>query len=177
MKKTILFVAFALSALANDCIKRPCSLATNFTVDIKGEPDTRASTWGTAGVELKRITFRPPAGYRVRILRVYGDFLIWPLGKVESGKFAGALLGLQTTALEGSARADWAADNTFLYLQIATHGGPERAAFDHRTSDGGLLESDGVMVVKLAAWLNDTGLFIHMEPSFVAVFQYEKEGI
>lgn len=150
------------------------SAATNLSVDLKGVPDTRPDTWGTADYAVKAITFNPPPGYRVRILRVYGDFLAWPIGKVEPGKFAGVLLGLQTTAPEGSARMDWGADNTMLYIQDATGGSPCRSAFDYDVSTGGLLQADNKLLVKMAVWLNDTGLAIHMEPSFVMVYKYEK---
>lgn len=168
--KTLALLAFtAISVVA-----QTYSAATNFTVDILGEPDTRPDTWGTAGYSVKAITFTPPPGHRVRILRVYGDLLFWPMGKVEQGKFAGVLLGLQTTAPEGSVRMDWAADNTMLYIQDATGGGPRRSAFDYDVSVGGLLQPDHKLLVKMAVWLNDTGLPIHIEPSFVMVYRFEK---
>lgn len=153
----------------------PYSAAANFSADLIGAPDARPNTWGTAGATSHRITFRPPAGYRVRVLRVYGDFLAWPVGKAPEGRFAGALWGLQTTAPEGSQRADWAADNTMLYVQVATGGQPARAPVNFDVREGGLLEPDNVLVSRLAVWLNDTGLKIHMEPSFVAVYQFERE--
>jgi hypothetical protein len=152
----------------------PYSTAANFSDDLQGKPDSRPGAWGTGEVVIHRITFRPPVGYRVRILWVRGDFLVWPVGKVPEGTCAGALLGLQTTAPEGSDRADLAADNTFLYLQLATNGKPERAAYNHTVWEGGLLQSDHVLIVKLAVWLNDTGRRIHMEPSFVVVYQFER---
>lgn len=158
-----------------NCNPEPRSIATNFSADIKGDPDNRPDTWGDAGYIVKKITFTPKPGCRIRITKAYGDFLIWPVGKVERGKFAGALFGLRTTAPEGSIQADWAADNTFLYIQVATGGEPARAAFNYDVASGGLLGSDNVMLVKMAVWLNDTGLPIHMEPSFVIQFQYEDE--
>ena len=172
MRNLISFLFIVASAVGADCIHAPCSLGTNFSADLYGQPDTRPDTWGTAEANYKAITFKPPDGYRVRILRVYGDYLIWPVGPVQSGRYAGALFGLQTTAPEGSVRADWAADNTLLYLQVATSGKPERAAFDVDVSAGGLLEPDHKLIVKMASWLNDTGMKIHMEPSFVVVYQF-----
>jgi len=151
------------------------SAATNFSVDILGEPDHRPGTWGRAGYHIFSMTFRPPPDHRVRILRVYGDFLIWPRGKPPEGTFAGALLGLQTTAPEGSVRVDYGADNTFFYIQTATHGEPARAAFDAVVREGGLLERDHVLRVKVAVWLNDTELVIHCEPTFVVVYRFERD--
>jgi hypothetical protein len=169
MNRLIFFLLTAILSVA-----QTFSSATNLSVDLKGKPDTRPDTWGTADYAVKTITFNPPPGHRVRILRVYGDFLAWPIGKVEPGKFAGVLLGLQTTAPDGSARMDWGADNTMLYIQDATGGNPCRSAFDYDVSVGGLLQPDNKLLVKMAVWLNDTGLAIHMEPSFVMVYRYEK---
>lgn len=173
LRRSCLTIALLAAAAAAQA-PQTHSAAANFSADILGEYDTRPDTWGRAGAASWKITFKPPAGKRVRILRAYGDFLIWPIGKVEDGKFAGALFGLQTTAPEGSVRADLAADNTFLYLQTATGGKPERIAFDHVTRDGGLLGPDHVLVVKVAAWLNDTERPIHMEPSFTVVYRFEE---
>ena len=169
MNRLLLIILTAICAVA-----QTYSAATNLSVDLKGTPDLRQDTWGTADYSIKTITFNPPPGHRVRILRVYGDFVSWPIGKVEPGKFAGVLLGLQTTAPEGSTRMDWGADNTMLYIQDATGGGPRRAAFDFDVSDAGLLQPDNKLLVKMAVWLNDTDLIIHMEPSFVMVYRYEK---
>lgn len=149
--------------------------ANNFSVDLRGEPDTRNGTWGRAGYHVSTVTFRPPAGYRVRILRAYGDLLAWPRGVPPAGTFAGVLFGLQSTAPEGSSRADWLADNTMLYLQgaVSEHG-RERLPFDVRISDG-LLEPDNRLVYKFAVWLNDTGLEIHMEASLTLVYRFEPD--
>lgn len=150
------------------------SAATNFTVDLLGSPDNRPDTWGTAGSIVKIIKFKPPAGYRVRILKVYGDLLLWPIGQVKPGTFAGVLFGLQNTAPDGSIRMDLGADNTMLYIQDATGGEVRRSAFDYDVSIGGLLQPDNMLLVKMAVWLNNTGLPIHIEPSFVMVYRFEK---
>jgi hypothetical protein len=149
------------------------STSVNLAVDLQGAPDTRPGTWGDAGVATWSIHFLAPAGSRVRILRVYGDFIIWPRGRVREGTFAGTLFGLQTSGPDGSVLADIAADNCFLYLQMATNGKPERAPFDSDVSVGGLLGADNTLKVRAAVWLNDTGLLIHMEPSWVMTFQIE----
>ena len=64
-------------------------------------------------------------------------------------------------------------DNCFLYLQIATGGLPVRAPFDDDVSAGGLLD-DNTLYVKVAVWLNDTGLPVHMEPTMVIVYRLEE---
>lgn len=165
-----------LPVCAGECSQKPAySASANFSADMSGTPDTRANTWGTAGATTWQIHFFVPEGDRVRIMRVYGDFLIWPKGKVPDGTYAGALFSLHTSSPDTpvSTLAPLMVDNCFLYLQLATGGHPERAAFDTKVSAGGLLESDNTLFVKVAVWLNDTGLPIHMEPTFVAVFQVQ----
>ena len=158
------------------------SAASNFAVDLFGSPDLRPGCWGLADARTATITFHPPAGYRVRILRLRGDFLAWPRvlpgeDPVPAGRYAGALLGFQTTAPEGSAWADWASDNTLLYIQVATSGEVARASYNDDVSVGGLLEPDHRLLVKMAAWLNATSKPIHMEPTFVLTYQFEKREL
>ncbi|MGI8744948.1 MAG: hypothetical protein ACR2NN_20715 [Bryobacteraceae bacterium] len=77
----------------------------------------------------------------MRILRVYGDFLIWARGHVPDGTYAGARLSIHTSApaVPVFTPSDLAVDNCFLYIQLATGGKPERAGFDNAVSTGGLL--------------------------------------
>lgn len=151
------------------------SSAANFAVDLTGTPDTRPNTWGTAGYVVWPVHFDAPSGYRVRILRVYGDLLIWPKGRAVEGAYAGTLLSLHTSPPETpiSRYSPLMVDNCFLYIQLATGGRPERAAFDNAVATGGLLAKDNTLYVKVAVWLNDTGLPIHIEPTWVTVFQIE----
>lgn len=154
----------------------PYSVATNHSDDLRGTPDYRQDTWGTAEAAVKRIEFHPPAGYRTRILRVYGDFQGW-VRHNPSGNCLGVLWGLTTTAKDGSERVTPAADNTFLYVQDSVCGTDKRnfrAPVDYDTQAGGLLEQDNVLVSKVAVWLNETGEPVHMEPSFVLVYQFER---
>lgn len=181
---TILLPLIALTwrAFAGDCITTPCSFAGNYSFDLVGTADSRADTWGTAASQSKPIKFRPPAGYRVRILRVYGDFVIWPRGTVVQdpndaviGKAVGTLFGLKSTAPDGSSTVEGAgaSDGCFLYLQVASKGETQRAGFDHDTHVGGLLEADNTMLVVAAVWLNSTGLAIHIEPTVNVVYIFE----
>ena len=151
------------------------SSAANFSADLLGEPDTRPNTWGTAGYVVWKIHFNAPPAARVRILRVYGDFVIWPKGKTPEGTTAGALFSLHTSAPESpiSKVSELLVDNCFLYVQLATSGKAERAAFDNSVADGGLLGNDSTLYVKVAVWLNDTGVPIHMEPTWITVFRVE----
>ena len=150
------------------------STTANFSIDLKGEADKRPNTWGTAGYFVWKVPFWVPTGTRVRILRAYGDFLIWPKGKPPEGTHAGALLSLHTSSPDKPVNtvSPYLADNCFLYLQTATVGPPARAPFDDDVSTGGLLE-DNTLYVKVAVWLNDTGLEIHLEPTMVIVYRLE----
>ncbi len=63
-----------------------------------------------------------------------------------------------------------------LYVQSGTGGKPERAPIDFDVSAGGLLSEDNVLESKLAVFLNDTGLPIHMEATFTLVYRFESTG-
>jgi hypothetical protein len=164
-----LFAFFALLA-------QTFTASGNFSFDLDGPRDTRAGTWGTAEAATKYITFSPPAGYRVRIVRASGDLVAWPQVldgvPVPAGKYAGVLLALASTAPEGSIRGDWMADNTFVYIQAGLDAVPVRAPFDRRLD--AMLEADNRLAVKVASWLNTTGRPIHIEPTFTLQYRFEK---
>lgn len=151
----------------------PYSSAINLSTDLAGDPDTRPGTWGTQGEVVWQIHFSVPAGDRVRMLRTYGDFLIWPKGIVSPGTFSGTLFSLHTSSPDVPVNtvSPYMADNCFLYVQQATNGGPRRVPIDFNVTYGGLLESDNTLYAKMAVWLNNTGLPMHMEASWVSVFE------
>jgi hypothetical protein len=167
-----------LPVLAALAILGPFSSSANFSADLLGARDTRPDTWGNADSASWTIQFRPPAGYRVRILKLRGDLVAWPRvlpgePPVPRGTYAGVLLGFMTTAPDGSLRCDPCADNAMLYIQHAMESAPVRAPFDYDRVNV-LLESDNKLLVKVAAWLNSTGRPIHIEPTFTVVYRYEK---
>lgn len=133
----------------------------NFSADIQGEPDRRPQTWGTAGFHVWPIKFRDE---QTTIFKVWGDLIAWPKGEVPRGTYYGVLVGLMTTAPEGSKNCDWCADNTFLYFQGA---GSRRSPVVRIPFDVQVQErlSDGIILVKVAVFLNDTGLPVHVEPT------------
>ena len=63
-----------LPILAALAVLGPYSSSGNFSADLLGTRDTRPDTWGNADAAGWTIQFRPPAGYRVRILKLRG---IW----------------------------------------------------------------------------------------------------
>jgi hypothetical protein len=166
----------------------PYTMSGNFPRDLAGPVDTRMAgqvcasgpcIWGTADSDVLPIQFKPPAGYRVRILRLRGDMVAWPRvlpGEVPvaPGQYAGVLMGFQTTAPEGSAKCDWGADNTMLYIQDAVGTEPRRAPFDYRDVNV-LLEPDSILRLVIASWLNTTGRAIHIEATYTVVYRFEKE--
>jgi hypothetical protein len=174
--KLLALLAVAVLAQASDCISRPCSSSTNFSFDIAGTLDTRPGSYGNAGAEQGVITFSPPAGYRVRVLRVYGDFIAWASGFPSPGTRSGVLFALSSTLTTPATYADLVSDNCFLYLQdsVSFLKLDTRDPFDFAVQDGGLLAADNKLLLTTAAWLNTTGLSIHMEPSFVIVYTFEK---
>lgn len=177
--KIAVFLLMALAAMSyakdkrTTCFER-CSSSVNFTADLAGKPDSRPGETGASGETFVPLVFKaPPPGYRVRVLRVYGDFLIWIKGGVTNAT-AGALFSLAKSGSGDTSHLNIGDDDVFLYLQLATRGEPERAAYDHVVEDGGWLGEDNTLVAKVAVFLNETGQPVHMEPTFVMVYQWVK---
>jgi len=153
----------------------PYSASTNHAADIMGTPDTRPNTWGDAGAAVQTRIFHPPAGYRVRILRVYGNYQGWIRQKdqIIPGTCTGVLWGLRSNA-DDTSDMTYGSRNTFAYIQDATCGQPFRQIFDFNVSVGGLLGEDNTMNSVIAIFESDTGQPVHSEASFTVVYRYEK---
>jgi len=170
------------------------TVSGNFPQDLFGPADTRMAgqncgvgpcIWGHADSAVLPIQFRPPPGYRVRILSLRGDLIAWiktlpgdPPTPAESS--AGVLGGFQTTsslAEENSKECDSCADGCPLYIQDAvTEKQPKtRAAFNYQEV-GLMLDADNVLNVKVADWLNTTGKPVHIEMTYTIQFRYEAVG-
>ncbi len=164
---------------AQSCIDSPCTLSLNYPYDAVGEPDQRAGTWGTASFDDGKIQFtNVPAGHRVRIERVYGNWTARVHGKAPADTYAGVLFGLITTATDASPYATLSQKGCMLYLQADVGAGQAHVeSFDVNTHAAGLLEADHVLIVRRATYLNETGQSIHQEPSMVIEFRYEKESV
>jgi hypothetical protein len=140
--------------------------STNFTYDLLGSRDIRPGTWGYADAKLKTITFAPPAGYHTRLLNVRGDIIAWLR---QPACCAGALISMQTTAPDGSIRADWLADNCFFYHQLAIGQTPVNLPFNETL---GVNLPDNRLVLKAASFLNETSQPIHLEVTAVFVYEF-----
>ena len=178
-KTVFMMFAAAASLAAGTCpdAGKLHSATGNFSVDLHGPVDTRPSTWGTSSAVLKPLTFKAPAGCSVEIAHLMGDFIAWPVGKVEKGNQAGVLISIERTnapdawADNPSKLADYAAPGYFLYLQAGTDGAPARMAFDVGVVEG-ILAQDNVLEFKMAEYLNNTDQKIHMEVSFTVHFRF-----
>lgn len=159
------------------------SIAGNFSADIEGTDDNRPNTWGKAGVQTNVLTFQNvPAGRYVKLVRLAGDFIVWPTRRgggpavVEPGRYLGALAAIQANPREKtSTRANWAASDTFVYVQTGTNGPVARAAFDVclRNVSNAVLGPTHELAFVQSAWLNDTGLVAHCELTFSSIqFHY-----
>jgi hypothetical protein len=151
----------------------PYSAAFNFPADFVGTPDTRPTTWGRAGSATNPVVFYPPAGYRVRILELVGNYMAWARGVYEPGNHVGTSWGILTTAARGSSRVPLAADDCFAWLQYGLSNGEINQPFTLDTHVGGLLEADNTMQVVLAVYLNDQPISVHQETTFIAKYQFE----
>jgi hypothetical protein len=154
-------------------------ISGNFAFDLAGIPDDRPDTWGTAEADYRTLTFTaPPAGSRVRILRIVGDLTAFWVKNHDVTGFTGVLAAIHRPDSSGSAYADWAADKHFVYVQ-ATIGatGEARASFDQtfdRSDPDALLEDNPRLVFKFAKYLDTTGYWTHAEITFSQIdFCYE----
>jgi hypothetical protein len=175
MKTVIVSLLLAASANAQTVLG-PYSTATNFSIDLAGTPDLRQTSWGNAGYAQNQIVFTPPVGYRVRIMRVTGDFVYWAKnGTPSSGTSSEVGWGLKTTAPDGDSNVSNAYANTLEWVQaVLLPNGGSRIAYDLDTHPNGLLNADNILISQTFVALNTTGLVIHMEPTFVIVYRFEK---
>lgn len=158
------------------CMLSPCAFSINYPFDSAGVKDTRPGTWGTAAFDDGKVQFlNVPAGYRVRIVRVYGDFVAWPHGSVKGGKFSGILFGLLATNNGASPYAALSASGCPLYLQHVIGANGARGSFDVRTDTAGLLAADNILLIRRAIFMNELGASVHLEPSMIVEFKYEVE--
>jgi hypothetical protein len=173
----ILLSATALLAQSQTCTTiAPCALSTNVPFDSAGTTDMRPGTWGNAASVSLSIPFlMVPAGYKVRIIRVYGDVVAWPHGEIVAGAFSGILSGLTNTTPNQSpfAPSGLGSAGCFLYFQDRVGANGSRIAIDIPNIKNGLLNADNVLILKQAVWLNETGAPIHMETTLVIEFVFE----
>lgn len=177
---------FCSAAFAQDVIG-PLSSANNIAGDLSCEPDARATTWGGTTAYASTIKFSDvPTGYRVRILKVYGDFIAMPKGPVNIGTAAEVGWGLKSTKPDGSVHITYPGyssrppfDSSFVWRQDLVTSANQGVSvhFDYDTHVGGLLEEDNILISQMFVALNTTGLVMHEEPTFVIVYRYEKQGL
>jgi len=152
------------------------SFSINITWDAEGTPDERPGTWGKATFVDTPIPFvNVPAGYRVRLLRAYGDHIAYPHGDVEAGKYAGVLFGILTNQDGQSPYVGPGLGSAGcpLYIQNFTPNGQTRAFDFALASESSLVGRDNTMIFRQAVFLNETGVPIHMEATAVVEFRYE----
>ncbi len=178
MKIRAVVLGFVLAGAA--CAQPIQVGVSNFSVDLRGDPDNRVATWGTAAAEAWTMTFRPPEGHGVEIRGVAGDLVSWPTemgttpATVPEGRFAGVLFGLGSSSSgHGSTKADFFDEHTFLYIQDVVDQSGSRTRFNQEYEACSVfLNEDHKLIVKVAVWLNDTGRMIHMEPTFTLQYRF-----
>jgi hypothetical protein len=160
------------------CTLTPCTFSTNIAWDSAGTKDTRPSTWGTQASVQSKIPFvNVPAGYRVLITHATGDEIAayHAASLPPVGSMAYVLVGLTNTTANQSpyVATGLGSQGCFLYFQSAVGTAGTRIPFDLDTA-GGLLNSDNILIIKQALFLNDTGQSVHMEATVVVSFTYVK---
>jgi hypothetical protein len=194
IRAVLLILAFNCAA----CAQQIHTVSGNFPRDLYGPVDLRDTRptacaggpciWGHADYAVLPITFKPPAGYRVKILSLRGDVIAWikslpgdPAIPLESA--AGVLGSFQTTSslkhsdagsgAEASTECDYCAADTPLYIQDSvTEKVPKTRAPYNYTGVDMLLDSDHVLHATVAEFLNTTGKPIHVEMTYTIQFVY-----
>jgi hypothetical protein len=169
---------------STDCITKPCQSVVNVAWDSQGVPDSNPNVWGNAGFVLVNIPFvNVPVGYRVRIIRMFGDYIAWIHGIVQPATHTGILFGfMRTQDLRektglGSLNMSYGSDQCFMYHQGALSTGDFTQYFDHDVSAGGLLQPDNTMLLQIAVFENETGSSVHQEVTSNVVYQFEPNKI
>lgn len=161
-------------------------MAINYPFDSEGVPDTRPGTWGKTAADDGKIVFlKVPEGKRVRVTRVYGDFVAWarelpqewatenraPKATfMEKGshiqyrfgipddKFAGVLFGIllpSSIEVPNYPPCALASSDCMVYLQAVVGRQPARAAFDFDVTRSGLLGADATLLIRRAIFLSE----------------------
>jgi hypothetical protein len=152
-----------------------CSATVNIPFDTAGVPDP--IYWGNGGYLDVPFQFsNVPAGYRVRIMRLYGDHIAWAHNAgtpMPTNSHAGVLWGIWSTASHNPP-FQYSANFCFVYHQGAlSSSGDFNQYFDTDVSPGGLLAADNAFIVQLAIFLSDIGVSIHQELTTAVVYHFE----
>ena len=153
----------ALVPLALSC--QPASTTITLATDTGGE-----AAW--------QIHFSPRLGDRVRILKVYGDFVSRPTGSTARGTFATSLFSLHTALPDQPSKSSvtpYVADTCFLSVYGMTSGKPRRSHFSEDITGALLGEANDLFVV-LSVSSNTTGVPIQLEAKWVTVFEVEDKS-
>lgn len=142
--------------------------------------------WGNAASVYSSIPFKCPDGYRVQIIRVYGNLFVMPAiptppVTLPIGSASGFLWSLQNT-WNTDTPSVWEAgpipspnllaDGAMTYYQGAITSQQTEVNIGFNVDIvNGILGPDNILDSKFAIFLNTTAGQIHMEVSFVTVFQ------
>ena len=168
------------------------SFSINFAYDSQNQaPDTRPGCWGQAGFWDFPIIFQDvPAGQEVRLVRMDGDCYGFIHGAAPDGTHAGVLCGLITRAAPDGKGGWVAANQPTPYLDPIDQGsgdcplfcchsvGPDSSTFRipiNADLANAVLDANNVALARMAVFLNDTGLPIHLEWTGVIQFEYINE--
>lgn len=115
-----------------------------------------------------------PAGKSVQLLRLYGNWIAWPLGAVTAGDNTGVALKIMNTNAGQSPFVGVGLGNQGVYLtqEAGMAQNPVTIPFDVDVSASNPLEADNIMVQEFLIIDNTTGLDIHLEAEMVVEFAY-----
>jgi hypothetical protein len=185
--KTVMVGVIMAGALCGQVVSQ--SATNNFAYDVQGTEVQIPGAWGSSQAIAVPILFHPPAGYQTRITRIYGNLLASTTkgALMPQGTGAEAGWGLKTTATDGSLQVTYptstgayvgsAYQNTVDWEQtmINSQSAVSVDNFD-RPGLSFVLPDDNTLICQTFVALNNTGLSIHIEPTFTVVYQFEPKG-
>lgn len=175
--KLLLLVALLLPRLGNaqgPAGFAPITTEFNYSVDIKGDPDPRVPGSDAGFVDSQFLAVNVPVGTRLHITHVTGDVVAWITGLPQPGSKAGILWGLKPNVPDVSAHwsTPGASDVCFLYVQgaLSSNNDVIRIPVDQQVNS---YLDDNILISRLSAWMNTTGVPIHMEATFKLTYFLE----
>ena len=154
---------------------QPYRVAGNLSTDLTGVADTRVGTWGTTGVTYHEIKFNNvPTGLHVRILRIQGDTIAWPIhpGFRRNGN-AGILSGFTTRRdpMGAPALCTLCSADVLTYVQATVTPTGATRVFKYNYKKGFLLPTRSLWL-KQAVYLNTFVGAMHIETTYNITFDY-----
>lgn len=181
--RIVTLIILLLFAFAMASIVKGETVATNYSVDLEGKVDTRRPCcWGNEDSFIWPMKFTPDPNVVdgvIQIEEIHGDLVSWPTSKgaapaiIPEGRFVGLLVALHRSSRWDSGEfCEFCNRDCLLYMQDALSSQKPVSRIPYDIVDMGYrLGPDHTLYVKVAQWLNDAGVMVHMEPTLTIKYR------